>query len=235
MRCKGRLNNSPLPENSRKPILLLASHEFVQLLIKQSHESVQHSGIRDTPDNNKGTFLGATWTRSREEIIRKCVMCRKYEGMPYSPQPSNDLPDERVFEDPSFTNVGLNFVAPLLIETKSPEVERNESKKVGICLFTCASTRAVHLELCRSRRECPQVLHRITPKRSSLRAQKYARLHDQTNYTNFGATKEFPGISSLERPRGGKVFGEHWFVVSRDLSKMSLVDQLEISKSSGQY
>ena len=75
MRCKGRLNNSPLPENSRKPILLLASHEFVQLLIKQSHESVQHSGIRDTPDNNKGTFLGATWTRSREEIIRKCVMC----------------------------------------------------------------------------------------------------------------------------------------------------------------
>ena len=235
MRCKGRLNNSPLPENSRKSILLLASHEFVQLLIKQSHESVQHSGIRDTPDNNKGTFLGATWTRSREEIIRKRVMCRKYEGMPYSPQPSNYLPDERVFEDPSFTNVGFNFVGPLFIETKSPEVERNESKKVGICLFTCASTRAVHLELCRSRRECPQVLHRITPKRSSLRAQKYARLHDQTNYTNFGATKEFPGISSLERPRGGKVFGEHWFVVSRDLSKMSLVDQLEISKSSGQY
>lgn len=193
MRCKGRLNNSPLPENSRKPTLLLASHEFVQLLIKQSHESVQHSAqhIRDTPDNNKGTFLGATWTRSREEIIRKCVICRKYEGMPYSPQPSNDLPDERVFEDPSFTNVGLYFVGPLFIETKSPEVKRNESKKVGICLFTCASTRAVHLELRRSRREYPQVLHRLTPKRSSLHAQKYARLHDQTN---FGATKEFPGI-----------------------------------------
>lgn len=193
MRCKGRLNNSPLPKNSRKLTLLLASHEFVQLLIKQSHESVQRSAqhIRDTPDNNKGTFLGATWTRSREEIIRKCVICRKYEGMPYSPQPSNDLPDERVFEDPSFTNVGLNFVGPLFIETKSPEVKRNESKKVGICLFTCASTRAVHLELRRSRREYPQVLHRLTPKRSSLRAQKYARLHDQTN---FGATKEFPGI-----------------------------------------
>lgn len=193
MRCKGRLNNSPLPENSRKPTLLLASHEFVQLLIKQSHESVQHSAqhIRDTSDNNKGTFLGATWTRSREEIIRKCVICRKYEGMPYSPQPSNDLPDERVFEDPSFTNVGLYFVGPLFIEIKSPEVKRNESKKVGICLFTCASTRAVHLELRRSRREYPQVLHRLTPKRSSLRAQKYARLHDQTN---FGATKEFPGI-----------------------------------------
>ena len=213
MRCKGRLNNSPLPENSRKPILLLASHEFVQLLIKQSHESVQHSGIRDTPDNNKGTFLGATWTRSREEIIRKRVMCRKYEGMPYSPQPSNYPPDERVFEDPSFTNVGFNFVGPLFIETKSPEVERNESKKVGICLFTCASTRAVHLELCRSRREYPQVLHRITPKRSSLWAQKYARLHDQTN---FDATKEFPGISSLERPRGGKVF---WGTLVRSIKR----------------
>ena len=48
MRCKGRLNNSLLPANSRKPVLLPASHEFVKLLIKQTHESVQHSGIRDT-------------------------------------------------------------------------------------------------------------------------------------------------------------------------------------------
>ena len=90
--------------------------------------------------------------RGREAVkkfIRKCVICRKYEGKPYSALPPNDLPDERVSEDPPFTLVGLDFVGPLFIEPKSPEVERNESKKVYVCLFTCA-TRAVHLELCRS-------------------------------------------------------------------------------------
>ena len=84
-------------------------------------------------------FLGAPWTIGVKKIIRKCVICRKYEGKPYSALPPNDLPDERVSEDPPFTHVGLNFVSPLFIETKSPEVERNESK-VYIFLFTCTST-----------------------------------------------------------------------------------------------
>ena len=48
IKCKGRLNNAPLPVNSRNPILLPAKHEFTRLLIKQSHESVKHNGIRDT-------------------------------------------------------------------------------------------------------------------------------------------------------------------------------------------
>ena len=84
-------------------------------------------------------FLGAPWTIGVKKIIRKCVICRKYEGKPYSALPPNDLPDKRVSEDPPFTHVGLDFVGPLFIETKSPEVERNESK-VYIFLFTCAST-----------------------------------------------------------------------------------------------
>lgn len=45
--CKGRLNNAPLPVNTRNPILLLAKHEFTCLSIKQYHESVKHSGVRD--------------------------------------------------------------------------------------------------------------------------------------------------------------------------------------------
>ena len=85
-----------------------------------------------------------------KKIIRKCVICRKYEGTPYNPLPPTDLPNNRVSEDPPFTHVGLDFAGPLFIENKSSEVEQNESKKVYICLFTCASTRAVHLELCRS-------------------------------------------------------------------------------------
>jgi hypothetical protein len=37
--CKGRINNSLLPENARNPILLPLKHKFVCLIIQQSHYS----------------------------------------------------------------------------------------------------------------------------------------------------------------------------------------------------
>ena len=43
--------------------------------------------------------------------------------------------------------MALDFAGPLYIETKNTEDEVKESRKVYVCLFTCASTRAVHLEL----------------------------------------------------------------------------------------
>ena len=48
VKCKGRLNNSNLPSNSRNPILFPAKHQFVRLVIKDIHELTKHSGIRDT-------------------------------------------------------------------------------------------------------------------------------------------------------------------------------------------
>ena len=67
-------------------------------------------------------------------------MCHlsEIEGTPYSSPPQADLPRDRVSEEPPFTHVGHDFAGLLFIETK---------KKVYICLFTCASTRAIHLEL----------------------------------------------------------------------------------------
>ena len=57
--------------------------------------------------------------------------------------PSPDLPTDRVYEGPPFTYTGIDFARTLHINSASPE---NRSKAY-CCLFTCASTRAVHLEL----------------------------------------------------------------------------------------
>ena len=72
------------------------------------------------------------------------MVCKKLEGVPYSSQRVPDLPACRVSEDPPFAHTGLDFAGPLYFaETRSG----NGSSKVYICLFTCASTCAVHLEL----------------------------------------------------------------------------------------
>ena len=149
IKCKGRLNNSNLPSNSRNPILLPAKHQFVRLVIKDVHELTKHSGIRDTLVTSRERFWILRGREAVKQIIRKCVICRRYEGTPYRSQPSSDLPSERVSEDPPFTHVGLDFAGPLFIAEKSITEGTSESSKVYVCLFTCASTRAVHLELTR--------------------------------------------------------------------------------------
>ena len=64
-----------------------------------------------------------------------------FQGKTILPPPSPDLPGFRVNH---LTNVfeatGLDYAGPLLIKEL-------ESSKVYILLFTCASSRAIHLEL----------------------------------------------------------------------------------------
>ena len=109
IKCKGGLNNAPLPVNSRNPILLPAKHEFTRLLIKQSHESVKHNGIRDTLTTLRERYWVLCGREAVKKFVCSCVVCRKQEGTPYSPLPPDDLPSNRVSEDPPFTHIGLDL------------------------------------------------------------------------------------------------------------------------------
>lgn len=53
---------------------------------------------------------------------------------------------QTVSDDPPFTHTGLDFAGPLFIQPK-PNDNNCPSTKVYVLLLTCASTRAVHLEL----------------------------------------------------------------------------------------
>lgn len=54
----------------------------------------------------------------------------------------------RVADAPPFTCTGVDFAGPLYITSpRDPQSNKKISEKVYICLFTCASTHAVHLEL----------------------------------------------------------------------------------------
>jgi hypothetical protein len=50
------------------------------------------------------------------------------------------LPACRVSDDPPFSNTGIDFAGPLYVKD-------DYKQKTYICLYTCASTRAIHLEL----------------------------------------------------------------------------------------
>ena len=83
-------------------------------------------------------------TRLVKQIIRKCVTCKRMDGIAYPVVRPPDLPTTRVSDDPLFSHTGVDFAGPLYVHSLD---ESTSSMKTYICLFTCASTRAVHLEL----------------------------------------------------------------------------------------
>ncbi|XP_046856152.1 uncharacterized protein LOC124449257 [Xenia sp. Carnegie-2017] len=148
LRCRGRLKNSLLNLESKNPVLLPKESRFVELLICEVHHNVKHSGIRDTLTTIREHFWIIRGREAVKKIVRKCVVCRKAEGLPYGGTPPPDLPVSRVSDDPPFTNVGLDFAGPLFVRESCERNNLSDNPtKVYILLFTCASTRAIHLEL----------------------------------------------------------------------------------------
>ena len=135
--------------NSKHPILLPSKNHFVSLLIEHTHKNTAlHSGIRDTLMALRERFWVIRGREAARKVIRKCVVCLKHEGLPYGTHQPGDLSNTRVSDDPQFSHVGLDFAGPIYFDSKDREVDNERSsKKSYVCLFTCSSTRAVHLEL----------------------------------------------------------------------------------------
>ena len=80
-------------------------------------------------------------------ILNKCVICtcKKSQGRTLLGLEPSDLPKFRLDFDYAFCNTGVDFARPLSVKDicgKSDQMFKN-----NICLFTCATTRNVHLEL----------------------------------------------------------------------------------------
>ena len=148
LRCKGRLNNAHLPTTSRNPVLLPSKSDFVNLIIKDVHHRVKHSGVRDTLTTLREHYWILRGREATERIVKDCVTCRKFEGVPFKLQPTPDLPDMREADAPPFAYTGLDFSGALYVTSlKERQDTEKSTEKACICLFTCTSTRAVHLEL----------------------------------------------------------------------------------------
>ena len=141
MKCQGKIDNSTLPLNSKRPILPPSHHPFVDLLIRQYHERSKHGGVNDTLMMLRERYWILKGRRSVKRVVKNCVVCLKCKGTPYNVTSTPDLPTERVSDDPPFIHLGVDFAGPLYIKRDAGD------SKVYVCLFTCAATRAVHLEM----------------------------------------------------------------------------------------
>ena len=142
-RCGGRLQNAKLPFSTVHPILLDRSHPLTKLIVVSAHGRIQHNGVKETLSEVRGKFWVLKGRSLVKQIISKCVVCRRYEGLPFKAPPAPPLPKFRVNEAPPFMYTAVDFAGPLYLRGTND----SEGRKVWICLFTCCVTRAIHLEL----------------------------------------------------------------------------------------
>ena len=142
LRCVGRLINSDLEVNVRRPIILPRDHAYTTLVIRDCHERVLHSGMRATLADMHSRYWVPKGRQCVKKVLSKCVTCKKQEGRAFSAPLTAALPEFRVKQVPAFSKVGVDFAGPLYVKAATGGV-----RKVYIALFSCCVTRAIHLEL----------------------------------------------------------------------------------------
>ena len=136
LRCKSRLQKADTNAVKNTPILVPTHCRYAELIVRDSHEKVFHNGIAQTLCPSRMKYWIPRLRELVKKNVRRCVTCKRLEGKYYEPQPAPPLPDFRMSDNPPITNVGLDFIGPLLTRT----ADENEIQKSYICLFTCTSS-----------------------------------------------------------------------------------------------
>ena len=98
IRYKGQINNADTTEESKNPVLLPSRHRYTELLIRERHDHVHHSGVRETLNAIRETHWVLKGREAVKRVIAKCTI--------RTAPPSPDLPTDRVYEGPPFTYTG---------------------------------------------------------------------------------------------------------------------------------
>ena len=146
LRMDGRLRFADeLPYDTRHPILLPKDHPVTGLVIVDAHERLGHgAGVEQVLTELRSRFWIVKGRRMVRSITEACAECRRHFTMKIGNQMMAPLPKSRLQSSlRAFEKVGVDYGGPFL--TKQGR-GRTRAKRY-LYLFTCLTTRAVHLEM----------------------------------------------------------------------------------------
>ena len=141
IRLGGRLQFAKLSCGQCHPLLLDGEHHFTKLLILQTHVHLHHLGVRIILAELHEEFWILCARQVIKQVLHSRLPCRMAKGLPRG-EIEAPLPTDRVTPLRPFVVTGIDYAGPLFVKVG------NTLNKSYIVLFTCATTRAVHLELC---------------------------------------------------------------------------------------
>lgn len=140
MRVGGRLQELNASQDLKHPYLLPPKHRFTHLLVLDAHNRLLHGGIQDTLTEVRERFWVPRGRQTVKRVLHTCLPCKRRRLVPET-APMAPLPRERITETGPFNVVGIDFCGPLYVRNTAVDT------KAYIAVFSCAVTRAIHLEL----------------------------------------------------------------------------------------
>ena len=135
------MKHSSLELAEKHPVILPKLSNLSKQIIVHYHSKVAHQGRTSTMSAVRSAGYWIVGLSSLvSSIIYQCTMCRKLRR-PCEAQKMADLPADRVEPAPPFTFVGCDVFGPFTVKEG-----RKSMKKYGL-LFTCLSSRSIHIEL----------------------------------------------------------------------------------------
>ncbi|XP_069160890.1 uncharacterized protein [Procambarus clarkii] len=144
LRCGGRLKHADINLDTVHPWLLPKNHWITRLIVLHTHQQIiKHGGVLDTLTQIRQQYWIPQGRQSVKSILKNCMICRRYDARTCSYPGPPPLPKERVVHLQPFETTGVDYTGAIYLTGTADK----QPIKAYICLFTCATTRAVHLEV----------------------------------------------------------------------------------------
>nr|XP_044252270.1 uncharacterized protein LOC123003532 [Drosophila takahashii] len=142
IRACGRIDAAEcVPFNARRPIILSHKHALAEMIVRHYHRKMKHQNLDATISEIRTRFWITNLRRVLRSVVATCNVCKLRRVRPIPPL-MGPLPEDRL--EPNgwpFKYTGLDYFGPLFVT-----IGRRTEKR-WVALFTCLTTRAVHLEI----------------------------------------------------------------------------------------
>ena len=181
LRVGGRLRNAPIDHQAKHPVILPTDCHVSNMIIRHTHETINHEGRNHVLGELRQRYWIINASAAVRKLVRSCVTCRKYQAKS-GVQKMADLPTCRLQpNEPAFSQTGVDYFGPIPVK-----VGRTTKKRYGV-LFTCFTSRAIHIEVAETldTSSCINAIRRFISRRGPVK-----EMHSD-NGTNFiGANNE---------------------------------------------
>ncbi|XP_055597066.1 uncharacterized protein LOC129747074 [Uranotaenia lowii] len=142
MRENSRVKSSnTVPYGVRYPVILPRKHRLTELLVDWYHRRFHHANSETVVNEIRQSYAIPKLRQVVKKVCADCQMCKVRNARPSHPIMA-PLPAARLADhERPFTFTGLDYFGPLFVKVGRSSVKR------WVCLFTCLTTRAVHLEV----------------------------------------------------------------------------------------
>ena len=141
LRCITRIRLFDKDDIRNHPHFLPTKANLTKLILLKHHQSHVHCGASQVLANIRQLYWIPKGRNAVRSALSNCLSCRRQQAKPFKLPQMAELPDTRLKPSKPFQFIGLDYLGPMMIMSQG-----NIKVKKWICLITCLTTRAVHLD-----------------------------------------------------------------------------------------